>query len=56
MRLFKNLFSSPVTSTGGCVAGIPKIIEGVQTHNWLLVIEGLGLLLLGITASEHKQE
>lgn len=55
-KLFKNLFSSLFTSTVGAIAGIPEIITGVQTHDSVLIIKGIALVLLGFAANEKGAE
>lgn len=49
----KNIFKSIKTTLFGTFAGIPQIVEGVQTHNWSHILTGLGTLLLGLFAKDH---
>ena len=44
------------TSTAGALAGIPVIIEGVQSRNWTLVLAGVGMVLTGLFAKDQSDE
>lgn len=48
------MFKNWKTSLGGCVTAVPQIIEGITTHNWMLVLTGIGSLLLGLTAKDSN--
>lgn len=48
------MFKNWKTSLVGCGTGIPAIIEGITTHNWMLVLTGIGTLLLGLSAKDSN--
>jgi hypothetical protein len=49
-RIFKNI----KTTLFGCIAGLPTIAEGAQSHNISQILLGLGTLLLGLFAKDHN--
>ena len=51
-RILVNWF----TSLTGSVAGLPQLIEGITTGNWLLILSGLGTLLLGLSAKDFNEK
>lgn len=51
-KIFKNAFSSWLSTLVGSIAGIPQIQEGVQEHNTTKIILGVGLFILGLVAKE----
>lgn len=52
-KFLTNLFTSKLTTVGGSVVGLPDIYEGVITHDWIKVIRGLALFILGCAANEN---
>lgn len=54
--MFKKLINNAVhnlwTSISGSIAGIAQITEGVQTNNTSKIITGIGMILLGLFATE----
>jgi hypothetical protein len=42
------------TTIFGAVAGLPILIEGLTSKNWERVLEGLGIILIGIFAKDVK--
>jgi hypothetical protein len=50
----KEYLSNLKTTIFGAIAGLPLILEGVATKNWEKVLEGLGILLIGIFAKDAK--
>ena len=50
--MFKGILKNIYTTVAGCFAGIPVIIEGVNTHNPKQVITGLGVFLLGLISKD----
>lgn len=49
IKLFKDI----KTTLCGSIAGLPQIIQGFQTHNYMLVVTGISTLLLGVFAKDH---
>jgi len=43
------------TSLFGAVAGLPIIYEGAMANDWKMVLAGIGMLLVGIFASDAKK-
>jgi len=43
-----------MTSAGGLTVGLPMIIEGISTKNWMLVLAGVGALLTGLAAKDNN--
>jgi hypothetical protein len=39
----------------GAVAGLPIIYEGAMANDWKMVLAGIGMLLVGIFASDAKK-
>ena len=54
-KFFTNAFLSPFTTLMGTIAGLPEIIEGVQTANHYKLIQGIAMLLLGVFSNENLQ-
>jgi hypothetical protein len=50
----KNIFKNIKTTLFGTIAGLPTIIEGVQTHNIGHILAGIATLLLGLFAKDHN--
>ena len=50
----KTIFKNIKTTLFGSIAGLPTIVEGVQTHNISHIIAGIGALLLGLFAKDHS--
>ena len=51
----KQMIDNVKTSIFGAVAGLPMIYEGAMANDWKLVLAGLGMLLVGIFASDAKK-
>jgi len=51
----KQMIDNVKTSLFGAVAGLPMIYEGAMANDWKLVLAGLGMLLVGIFASDSKK-
>ena len=51
-KLINNALHNLWTSISGSVAGIAQISEGVQTNDSSKIITGIGLILLGLFATE----
>lgn len=49
----RNIFRNIKTTLFGTIAGLPTIVEGVQTHSISHILAGLGALLLGLFAKDH---
>lgn len=50
--MFESIFGSWKTSAIGTVAGLPQIIEGALTGNYLMIIGGVCLMGLGFFAQD----
>jgi hypothetical protein len=48
----RNIFKNIKTTLFGTIAGLPTIIEGVQTHNISHILVGIATLLLGLFAKD----
>lgn len=51
MNNFSNNWKTTAT---GIVAGLPQVVNGVQSENWTSVITGICTILLGIFAKDHN--
>ena len=49
----KNIFKNIKTTLFGCIAGLPTLAEGAQTHNISQILLGFGTLLIGLFAKDH---
>lgn len=49
----KNIFKNIKTTLFGSVAGLPLIIDGIQTKNASLIISGIATLVLGLMSKDH---
>lgn len=50
--MFKPIFKNIYTTLAGCFAGVPVIIEGVNTGNPKTIITGIGVFLLGLISKD----
>jgi hypothetical protein len=50
----KEYFQNLKTTIFGAVAGLPILLEGLASKNWERVLEGLGIILIGIFAKDAK--
>lgn len=51
----KKLFYNFKTTIFGSVAGLPIIIEGIQTKDIVKIISGFSMLFLGLVAKDHNK-
>jgi hypothetical protein len=51
----KQMIDNVKTSLFGAVAGLPMIYEGAMANDWKMVLAGIGMLLVGIFASDSKK-
>jgi hypothetical protein len=51
----KQMMENVKTSLFGAVAGLPMIWEGALDQDWKMVLAGIGMLLVGIFASDAKK-
>jgi hypothetical protein len=51
----KQMIDNVKTSLFGAVAGLPIIYEGAMANDWKMVLAGIGMLLVGIFASDSKK-
>jgi hypothetical protein len=54
-RILKNAIGDLLTSVLGGLAGLPVLVEGIQTKNTAKIIEGLALFLLGLIADSKEK-
>ena len=54
-RIFKNVIGDLLTSILGSLAGLPVLIEGIQTKNTVKILEGAGLFLLGLVSNSEEK-
>jgi len=43
-----------MTSAGGLTVGLPMIIDGISTKNWMMVLAGIGAILTGLAAKDSN--
>lgn len=53
-RILKNAIGDLLTSVLGGLAGLPVLVEGIQTKDTAKIIEGLALFLLGLIADSKN--
>lgn len=44
------------TSLAGSIAGLPMILEGLASKNWIQIISGIGILITGLLAKDADNE
>ena len=54
-KIIKNAIGDLLTSALGAMAGLPELIQGIQTHDATLIIKGAGMLLLGLVANSNDK-
>ena len=54
-RIFKNAIGDVLTSVLGSLAGIPVLIEGIQTKNAVKILEGAALFILGLVSNTEEK-
>lgn len=54
-RILQNAVGDVLTSILGGLAGLPQLIEGIQTKDTAKIIEGAGLLLLGLVSNSKTK-
>ena len=52
----KTIIKNIKTSIAGSIAGLPMIIEGFASNNWVQIISGIGILITGLLAKDAKDE
>lgn len=50
--MLKHILKNIWTSITGCIAGLPTIIIGVQTHDTNTILLGTGVLLTGLLSKD----
>ena len=53
-RILKNAIGDLLTSVLGGLAGLPTLVEGIQTKDTAKIIEGVALLLLGLISDSKN--
>lgn len=53
-RILKNAIGDLLTSVIGGLAGLPVLVEGIQTKDTAKIIEGVALLLLGLISDSKN--
>ena len=58
LEKIKEMIASGWTTAFGTIAGVPEIIQGwtSQPKDWMLIIKGIALLLMGIAAKDAGKE
>ena len=51
-RIFKNI----KTTICGAFAGLPIIVEGIASRNYIQVVTGFSILLTGLFAADAKND
>lgn len=51
----KQMLDNVKTSLFGAVAGLPVIYEGAMANDWKMVLAGIGMLLVGVFATDAKK-
>ena len=49
----KKIFENIKTTVFGSIAGLPVIVEGIQTHDAVKIISGIAILFLGLVSKDH---
>jgi len=50
--MFESIFGSWKTSAIGSVAGLPQILEGALTGNYLMLANGIFLVIFGLVSKD----
>lgn len=50
--MLKTIWTNLKTTIFGAVAGVPQIVQGVESKNYALLITGIATLLLGLVAKD----
>lgn len=53
--MFKHILKNLWTTITGCIAGLPTIILGVQTHDTNTILLGTGVLLTGLLSKDGNK-
>jgi hypothetical protein len=52
----KTILKNIKTSLAGSIAGLPMILEGFASNNWVQIISGIGILITGLLAKDADNE
>lgn len=52
----KTILKNIKTSIAGSIAGLPLILDGLATKNWVQIISGIGILITGLLAKDAANE
>jgi hypothetical protein len=52
----KTILKNIKTSLAGSIAGLPMILEGFASNNWVQIISGIGILITGLLAKDAHNE
>ena len=52
----KTIIKNIKTSIAGSIAGLPLILEGFASNNWVQIISGIGILITGLLAKDADNE
>lgn len=52
----KTIINNIKTSLAGCFAGLPMILDGITSKNWLQIISGIGILITGLLAKDANND
>ena len=53
-RILENAVKDILTSILGALAGVPQIIEGATTKDYIKMVEGIAIFLIGLLANSKK--
>lgn len=52
----KTILKNIKTSLAGSIAGLPMILDGLASKNWVHIISGIGILITGLLAKDATNE
>lgn len=52
----KTILKNIKTSIAGSIAGLPLILDGLATKNWVQIVSGIGILITGLLAKDAHNE
>jgi hypothetical protein len=54
--MMKTILKNLKTTLAGSIAGLPIILQGIQSKDISSIIAGIGILLTGLLAKDHNAE
>lgn len=52
----KTILKNIKTSLAGSIAGLPLILDGLASKNWVQIVSGIGILITGLLAKDAHNE